>query len=76
MPVVAVSLVIHIGLAMIARAAPTLQILHVGLAVTLLTGFMTLTAALPDVGRELSTYYVSVGGIMDRVLTAVGTPPS
>jgi flagellar biosynthetic protein FliR len=74
MPIVAVSLIVHIGLAMIARAAPTLQILHVGLSVTLLTGFTALMAALPDMARQLSTYYASLGSVMDEVLTVIGAP--
>ncbi len=68
MPVVAVCLVVHIGLAMIARAAPALQILHVGLGLLLATGALTLLRVLPDVGRSLLEYYALLGPMLDELL--------
>jgi flagellar biosynthetic protein FliR len=70
-PVVGVCLVVHIGLALIARAAPALQILHVGLGALLGIGFLTLVRILPDLGGALTEYYGSLGRILDVLLTLV-----
>ncbi len=71
MPVIAVGLIVHIGLAMIARAAPALQILHVGLSLVLAAGLLTLNHALPDIGRQLLSYYDSLGGSLEALLAAL-----
>jgi flagellar biosynthetic protein FliR len=68
MPVVAVCLVVHLGLAMIARAAPALQILHVGLGLLLATGGFTLVTVLPDMGRALLTHYASLASVLDQAI--------
>ena len=75
MPVVGVCLVMHVGLAMIARAAPALQILHVGLSVMLATGFLTLIAVLPDIGRSLLEHYSSLGRVLSDVLAVLRASP-
>jgi flagellar biosynthetic protein FliR len=71
MPVVGVCLVVHLGLAMIARAAPALQILHVGQALTLTAGFLTLLAVLPDLSLGLSAYNASLASLLDNVLSSL-----
>jgi len=67
--------VVHIGLAMIARAAPALQILHVGLSLILVTGLTTLMAGLPDMAHELLAYYGSLGRTLDEIILVVGARP-
>jgi flagellar biosynthetic protein FliR len=72
MPVIGVCLVVNFGLAMIARAAPSLQILHVGLGVLLASGTATLLAVLPDVMRSLVSYYATFASLSDALLAALG----
>jgi flagellar biosynthetic protein FliR len=74
MPVVAISLVVHVALAMIARAAPALQILHVGLSVVLATGFLTMLTTLPDIDRGLAAHYATLGRVLDQIMTAIAVP--
>jgi flagellar biosynthetic protein FliR len=74
MPVVAVCLVVHVALAMIARAAPALQILHVGLGVVLGTGSLTLLTLLPDIGHGLTTHYAAFSRDLEQIMTAVAIP--
>ncbi len=72
MPVIGVCMVVNFGLAMIARAAPSLQILHVGLGVLLASGTATLLAVLPDVMRALVNYYATFASLSDVLLSALG----
>jgi flagellar biosynthetic protein FliR len=74
MPVIAVNLVVHIGLAMMARAAPALQILHVGLSLVLATGFLTLLTTLPDVGHGLVAHYATLGRVLDSAFSSMAEP--
>jgi len=74
MPVVAVSLVVHIALAIIARAAPALQILHVGLSLVLATGFVTLLTTMPDIGHGIVAHYTSLARTLDQIITAIAAP--
>jgi flagellar biosynthetic protein FliR len=73
MPVIGVGLMIHLGLAMIARAAPALQILHVGLGLVVAAGMMTLIASLPNLAHQLLAYYDSLAATLDGLLVALGT---
>lgn len=50
LPIVAVSLLTQLALALIARAAPAMQIFNVGLSVTLAGGLVTLASAAGDLG--------------------------
>jgi len=68
MPVVAVSL------AIIARAAPALQILHVGLSLVLATGFVTLLTTMPDIGHGIVAHYTSLARTLDQIITAIAAP--
>lgn len=68
LPVVAVCLLTQLGLALIARSAPSMQIFSVGLAVTLGAGLVTLMAAAGGLGagfaRTLSTLPTELGRLL------------
>jgi flagellar biosynthetic protein FliR len=68
MPVVAVSLVTQVALALVARLAPTLQIFNIGFAVLIAAGLLTFSASLPDVSTWLGEHFASVGNLMDRAM--------
>jgi flagellar biosynthetic protein FliR len=75
MPVVGVALVVQVGLAMTARAAPSLQIFSVGFTVLLLTGTFVLLASLRDIGAGLLLHFGSLSGWWDTLLLgAQGAP--
>jgi flagellar biosynthesis protein FliR len=68
MPVIGVAFVVQLGLAMIARAAPALQIFSVGLSVMIATGFVVLSASLRDIGSGLLVHFASLSGWLDVLL--------
>ncbi len=68
MPVIAVSFVVHLGLGMIARAAPALQIFSVGFSVLLVTGFFVVISSIHDIGAGLNAHFASVGPWLDTLL--------
>jgi len=65
MPVVGVALIVQVGLAMTARAAPSLQIFSVGFTVLLLTGSVVLLSCLRDIGGGLLLHFESLSGWLD-----------
>jgi flagellar biosynthetic protein FliR len=69
MPVVAVALVVHAALAMISRAAPSLQIFSVGFAILFAATGGTLLASLGDVFQGLSGHFSHLAAAIDVVLT-------
>lgn len=69
MPVMGVTLVVQMSLAMIARAAPALQIFSVGLSVIVASGFVVLAHALGDIGHALADHLGATGPWIERVLT-------
>ncbi len=71
MPVVAVSLVTQVALALVARLAPTLQIFNIGFSVLIAAGLLTFSAALPDASTWLGEHFASLGTLMDRVLLSI-----
>jgi flagellar biosynthetic protein FliR len=71
LPVVGVAQLVQLGLAMIARAAPALQIFSVGLSVLLATGFATLFVSFGDLGAALVAYDSSLPARLDEVLGAM-----
>jgi len=71
MPVLAVGLIVQIGLALVARAAPSLQIFSVGLGILIGAGALTLLTTLGDLGAGLATHFASLGEALDRVLGAM-----
>jgi flagellar biosynthesis protein FliR len=68
MPVMAVALVVNLGLAMIARVAPAIQIFSVGFAVLLATGTLVLLSSLRDVGSGLLLHFSSLSRFIDTLL--------
>jgi flagellar biosynthetic protein FliR len=75
MPVVSVCLIVHLGLAMVARAAPALQILHVGLGLVVVTGVATLLSVLPDVLRGLLEHLESLAQVLDELFSRLAPEP-
>jgi flagellar biosynthetic protein FliR len=71
LPIVGVALVVQLALAMIARAAPALQIFSVGLSVLLATGFATLFVSFRDLATTLIAYDGSLPARLDEVLGAM-----
>ncbi len=71
LPIVAVALVVQLALAMIARAAPALQIFSVGLSVLLATGFATLYVSFRDLAATLIAYDASLPARLDEIVGAM-----
>ncbi len=71
LPVVAVGLIVHVALAMISRAAPSLQIFSVGLGVLIAATTLTLIACLGDLVSGLASHFASLAAALDRVLGAI-----
>lgn len=71
-PVVAVALIVNASLAMISRAAPSLQIFSVGLAVLFAATAATLLASAGDALRGLAAYFQTLPAALDATLTALG----
>jgi flagellar biosynthetic protein FliR len=69
MPVVAVALVVHVALAMISRAAPSLQIFSVGFAVLFAATGATLLASIGDIFQGLADHFGHLASAIDHVLT-------
>jgi flagellar biosynthetic protein FliR len=74
MPVIAVAFVVQLGLAMIARAAPALQIFSVGLTVMIATGFVVLSASLRDIGTGLVVHFATLPSWLDGLLLGLKEP--
>jgi flagellar biosynthetic protein FliR len=70
-PVLAVSLAVQMGLALLSRAAPSLQLFSVGFAILVATGLLTLSASLPNITRGLGEHVGTLGPILDRVLATL-----
>ncbi|MFO0676838.1 MAG: flagellar biosynthetic protein FliR [Polyangiaceae bacterium] len=74
-PVLAVNLVVQSALAMVARAAPSLQIFNVGLSLLVLVGIATSLATLDAVTRGMISHFLSLDVRMDAVVDSfVATP--
>lgn len=69
MPVIAVALAVQLALALLARAAPSMQLFSVGFSVLLLTGFATIVASVPSMGRVLAEHLSVLASVLDRLLT-------
>lgn len=70
LPLVAVSLVVQVGLAMIARAAPSLQIFNVGFSLLIGGGLLVLIDVLPDVAHSLANHYATLPTAARQVFEA------
>jgi flagellar biosynthetic protein FliR len=75
MPVVAVSLVVQVGLAMLARIAPSLQIFNVGFAALLAAGLLTLGASLRDILGWFMEHAMTLPDWFDRLLLQIVREP-
>jgi flagellar biosynthetic protein FliR len=75
MPVVVISLATQTALALISRAAPSLQLFSVGLAVLIAASIMVLMASLGDITLGLGEHLGGLGPRLARVLLAL-TPQS
>ncbi len=71
MPVIAVGLVVQIGLGMIARIAPTLQIFNMGFAILLVATLMTLFSSLRDIGAVLLQHVGQAPRALERLFDAL-----
>ncbi|MEO7109291.1 MAG: flagellar biosynthetic protein FliR [Polyangiaceae bacterium] len=69
LPIVAVSLVLQLTLAMIARAAPSLQIFSVGLALLVLTTLTILVEGIHEISAGMLVELASIGPHLDQVLS-------
>lgn len=74
LPVVAVTLATQVALAMIARAAPALQLFNVGLSVLIAAGTIVLTASLGDITLGLGDHLASLSPTLDRLLVELAPP--
>ena len=71
MPLVAVGLIVHLALAMISRAAPSLQIFSVGFGVLLAATLLTLIACLGDLAAGLGAHFGQLTPALEGILEAV-----
>lgn len=72
-PIAAISLAIQAALAMIARAAPSLQIFSVGFTIMILAGLTAFATGMPDMGIGLLRHFSSIPELLDRILTQIVT---
>jgi flagellar biosynthetic protein FliR len=68
-PVLAVALLAHLALALVSRAAPSMQIFSVGFAVLFTVGTVTLLSCLRDILTGLTVHFNSLSPILDRALS-------
>ncbi len=71
MPAIAVSLTVQTALAMVSRAAPSLQIFSVGFSVMIMAGLVTLMASLPAIGTGLAGQASDLAPLLDRLFEAL-----
>jgi len=69
-PVIAVNVVVNASLAMISRAAPSLQIFSVGFGILIGSTTLTLLACLPDLTAGLSSHFERLATTLDAALAA------
>lgn len=70
LPATAIGLLSQIGLAMVARAAPSLQLFNVGFAVLLVSAFLVIQGELPHTVALLSDHFGRQEQTLDAVLQA------
>ncbi len=71
MPVVAVGLIVHLALAVISRAAPSLQIFSVGFGLLVAATMLTLMACLGDLAAGLGAHFGRLGPSLEGILEAI-----
>jgi len=67
--------VIQIGLAVVARIAPSLQIFNVGFAVLIGAGFLGILTAAHELLQPLADHLGTLPARIDRVLGETALPP-
>jgi flagellar biosynthetic protein FliR len=75
LPVVAVALAAQAALALIARAAPSLQLFSVGLTVLVAASVAALTASLGDITVGLSEHFAALPHWLERLLFTLAPAP-
>jgi flagellar biosynthetic protein FliR len=75
LPVVAVALAAQSALALIARAAPSLQLFSVGLTVLVAAGVAVLMASLGDVTVGLGEHFATLSPTLERLFESVARRP-
>ena len=70
-PLIGVAILVQLVLAVIARAAPSLQIFSVGFAVIFITGIVALMNALDDVAAGIGTHFATLAQVIDDAFTAL-----
>jgi flagellar biosynthetic protein FliR len=70
-PVVAVGLLVQLGLALVSRAAPSVQIFSVGFAVLFTSGIVTVLSCLDDMAAGLAAHFTSLSSLIDEALAAM-----
>jgi flagellar biosynthesis protein FliR len=70
-PVIGVGLLVQLALALVARAAPSVQIFSVGFGVIFATGIVTVLACLDDMAAGLAAHFASLAPYIDQMLTAM-----
>lgn len=75
MPVLGIGLIVQLGLALLARAAPSMQIFNVGLSVLLVTGLLIILGSIDGIARGMLAHLGTLSGALDRVLSALAEAP-
>jgi flagellar biosynthetic protein FliR len=70
-PIVGVTLLVQLALALISRSAPSLQIFSVGFALLFTSGILTLVTSLDDLAAGFATHFARLAPIVDEALTAM-----
>jgi flagellar biosynthetic protein FliR len=70
-PVVAVALLVQLALALVSRAAPSVQIFSVGFAVIFTSGIVTLLSCFDDMAAGLAAHFSALSSVIDEALSAM-----
>jgi flagellar biosynthetic protein FliR len=70
-PVVAVGLLVQVSLAVVSRAAPSVQIFSVGFGVIFVSGIFTIVACIDDMASGLAARFSSLGPFLGEALGAM-----
>lgn len=73
LPVVVVTLVTQVTLAMIARAAPALQLFNVGIGIIVAAGTAVFISSLRDVTSGLGQHFLTLSARIEHLLSVLGT---
>lgn len=75
LPVIAISLLVQIALAMVARVAPSLQIFNVGFAILIAAALMTIGLTLRQAGGHFADAMGRLAEALDQLLTSIADTP-